>query len=185
MRVLQREVQVAGVPDPAVRELALDPDLEERGLEQVADAAVSSRDASRIAAAPAAGGSASRLASASGRARSNGRSNEAHRLACVGGRLASLPARRARSAVAEPLDPVARPVCRRRRRRRRSAADCRWRLEARGMPVRKRPTTGSRLDADDRRRAGRSCRRRSGRRCRSAGCARRRSARACACRRPP
>ena len=36
--VLQREVEMAGVPDAAVRELALDPDFEELGFEQIADA---------------------------------------------------------------------------------------------------------------------------------------------------
>ena len=36
--VLQREVEMAGVPDAAVRELALDPHFEELGFEQIADA---------------------------------------------------------------------------------------------------------------------------------------------------
>ena len=35
--VLEREVHVPGVPDAAVRDLALDPDVAEAGLEQVAD----------------------------------------------------------------------------------------------------------------------------------------------------
>src|SRR5262249_17507663 len=37
-RVFQREIQVSGVPDLAVRQLAFDPDLEEPFLEQVAHA---------------------------------------------------------------------------------------------------------------------------------------------------
>src|SRR6266508_4298430 len=36
--VLQREVQVSGVPEPAVRELAFHPDLEEIALEEIANA---------------------------------------------------------------------------------------------------------------------------------------------------
>ena len=36
--VLEREIQVAGVPHAAVRELAFDPHLEELGLEQIANA---------------------------------------------------------------------------------------------------------------------------------------------------
>ena len=36
--ILQREVHLAGVPDVAIGELALDPDFDEFGLEQIADA---------------------------------------------------------------------------------------------------------------------------------------------------
>ena len=36
--VLQREVQMAGVPQPAVRQLAFDPDFVELGFDQIADA---------------------------------------------------------------------------------------------------------------------------------------------------
>src|SRR5262249_15541331 len=36
--ILQREVQMSRVPDTAVRELALDPDLEERLFEEIANA---------------------------------------------------------------------------------------------------------------------------------------------------
>ena len=50
--ILQREVEVAGVPEAAVRELALDPDLEELGFEQIADADGQLGDASGCGATP-------------------------------------------------------------------------------------------------------------------------------------
>ena len=36
--VLQREIEMAGIPDAAVGQLALDPHLDEFGFEQIADA---------------------------------------------------------------------------------------------------------------------------------------------------